>query len=63
MDYTKIYHSNSGGSVYLHPLHGADELSCNSEAAVVLADHGHVVELLPAIAAGDIRERTNGYLM
>jgi hypothetical protein len=57
MEYIKVYHSTCGGIVLLHPLHGADELLCNSEAAVVLADHGHTVELLPTIAAGDIHGR------
>jgi hypothetical protein len=57
MEYLKTYQSKTGGSVYLHPLHGADELLYNSEAALVLADHGHVVELLPTIVAADTAGR------
>lgn len=49
MDYLPIYESPNGGWVYLHPLHGKDELPHNTEAARVLADFGYQVQLLPSI--------------
>lgn len=57
MTYSQIYCSPTGGFVDLHPLHGAEELHCNSMAAFVIADHGHAVELLPSIPSPEIEER------
>jgi hypothetical protein len=57
MNYLPIYLSSTGGLVDLHPLHGADELPNNTEAARVLADHGHAIELLPSIPAAEIEAR------
>lgn len=53
MQYLRIYETKSGGYVDLHPLHGADELPANSEAARAIANHGHTIELLPTIAIAD----------
>lgn len=55
--YVRIYKSSSGGSVYLHPLHGKDELADNLEACKILADHGHKIELLPIIPSCEIELR------
>lgn len=38
-------------------MHGADELPANSEAARVLANHGHGVQLLPTLPAANCEER------
>ncbi|MBO9573234.1 MAG: hypothetical protein J7497_13665 [Chitinophagaceae bacterium] len=57
MQYLRIYESKAGGYVDLHPLHGADELPGNSDAARALADQGHAIELLPTIPAADLQER------
>lgn len=56
-EYLRIYETSCGGYVDLHPLHGADELQDNLKAAIALAQHGHIVELLPVIVASDIKER------
>lgn len=55
--YTCIYRSSTGGEVHLHALHGPDELFVNTQAARILADHGHFVELLPALPANAITLR------
>lgn len=57
MPYLKIYESSTGGYVELHPLHGSDELPANSEAARVLANFGHRVQLLPALPAANLEGR------
>ena len=51
MEYLRIYESDSGGYVDLHPMHGRDELPNNAEASRVLADHAYCVKLLPSFNA------------
>lgn len=48
-DYVRVYESVKGGWVDLHPWHGKDELADNMEAAKILADKGHCLQLLPVI--------------
>ena len=49
MEFLRIYESDTGGCVDLHPMHGRDELPNNAEACRILADHAYRVELLPSI--------------
>ncbi len=57
MEYLRIYESNSGGWVDLHPLHGQDKLPDNAEAPRVLADHGYRIQLLPSVPAAELATR------
>lgn len=56
-DYLRIYEILNGGSVDIHPLHGRNELSANSEAACILANHGYQIELLPSIPTAEAKAR------
>jgi hypothetical protein len=49
LHYLRVYESNAGGWVDLHPLHGADELPDNLEICKLLANQGYQLELLPCI--------------
>lgn len=55
--YQHVYQSLSGGCVYLHPMHGKDELAENLIACKILADHGHKIEMLPSLPSGEIELR------
>jgi Contact-dependent growth inhibition CdiA C-terminal domain len=57
--YLRVYESQSGGWVDLHPLHGEDELPDNMEACRILADNGFKIELLPCLTIKelDLREK------
>jgi hypothetical protein len=57
MTYLSIFDAGNGGFVDIHPLHGRDELPANSEAACILANHEHQIELLPTIPAAAIEAR------
>jgi hypothetical protein len=57
MQYLRIYESQLGGVVDLHPLHGPDEFNNNFEASIVIADHGYIVQLLPELTECDIKGR------
>lgn len=50
-EYVRVYQSLSGGYIDVHPLHGKDELPENMEACMILADHGHKIEMLPTISS------------
>ncbi len=57
MNYLRIYDSKTGGAVELHPLHGADELPNNLQAAKIIADQGCLVELLPNLPGAEKQAR------
>lgn len=57
MHYDRIYESDGGGSVDLHSLHGVDELPHNVQVALLLADYGYCVELLPTIPQANLEDR------
>lgn len=57
MAYLRIYEATSGGIVDLHPLHGEDELPANTQAAIVIAEHGYRVELLPSLPETEVELR------
>ena len=57
MQYKRIYESAKGGIVDLHPWHGDDELPDNSQAAMILAEYGYAIELLPTIPEAEAEER------
>jgi hypothetical protein len=57
MQYLRVYESQFGGVVDLHPLHGSDELYNNLEASRVIADHGYNIELLPELTEIEVEAR------
>jgi hypothetical protein len=57
MQYVRIYESESGGAVDLHPFHGPNALYNNLEACQIIADHGYKVELLPELTEIEIEAR------
>lgn len=57
MQYLRIYESECGGAVDLHPLHGPHELYHNLEASRIIADHGYTVELLPELTELEVEAR------
>lgn len=57
MEYLRIYESESGGVVDLHPLHGTRELYSNLQASRIIADHGYNVELLPELTEIQVEAR------
>lgn len=59
--YVLIYKSNAGGYVWLHPWHGKDELPQNELACRILADHGHLIQMLPSIPEKE-KELREGFL-
>lgn len=51
----RIYTSDSGGYVNAHMLHNKKELAKNIETAIILADEGLKIELLPTIVGSENR--------
>ena len=57
MQYLRVYESECGGVVDLHPFHGARELNSNLQASRIIADHGYNVELLPELTEFQVHAR------
>jgi hypothetical protein len=58
LHYVRVYETQAGGWVDLHPLHGVDELPENLEVSQILADNGFKIELLPCLPANELGLRT-----